>query len=98
TADGPVFTFNESNISAISTTEDTEIINRVSIISNIRAVQDAQPIHAGSGELSSPTLSEPVVIPASSSGEYNIKLADPLAGYSEPTIGFTSGDSWFTVQ
>ena len=96
--EGPVFTFNESNISAISTTEDTEIINRVNITSNIRAVQDAQPIHAGSGELSSPTLSEPVVIPASSSGEYNIKIADPLAGYSEPTNGFITGDSWFTVQ
>lgn len=94
---GPVFTFNESNISTISTTGDTEIINRVNITSNIRSVQQAQPIHAGSGELSSPTLSEPVIIPASSTGLYQIKLNDPLAGYSEPTLGFESGDSWFTA-
>lgn len=98
TADGPVMTFNDSNISSISTTGDTEIINRVSITSNIRTVQDAQPIHAGSGEISSPTLSEPVVFPASSTGQYIIKLNDPLGGYSEPTLGFSSGDSWFTAQ
>lgn len=96
-ADGPVFTFNDSNVSSIVTTADTEIINRVNIISNIRAVQQPQPIHAGSGELSSPTLSEPVVIPASSTGLYQIRLKDPVAGYSEPTLGYTSGDSWFTA-
>lgn len=96
-ADGPVFTFNESNISSISTTGDTEIINRVTIQSNIRVVQDVQPIHTGSGELSSPTLSEPILIPASSTGQYEIKLKDPLAGYSEPTNGYSSGDSWFTA-
>jgi len=95
--DGPVFTFNESNISTISTTGDTEIINRVKITSNIRSVQQFQPIHAGSGELSSPTLSQPVVIPAGSTGLYQIKLTDPLAGYSEPALGYLSGDSWFTT-
>lgn len=95
--DGPVMTFNNSNVSSITSTEDTEIINRVTIVSNIRAKQKAQPIHAGSGELSSPTLSQPVIIKASSTGKYNIKLDDPLASYSIPTRGFRSGDSWFTA-
>lgn len=96
-ADGPGFTFNQSNISSITTTGDTEIINRVVITSNIRVVQDAQPVHTGSGELSSPTLSQPIVIPASSTGLYEIRLKDPLGGYSVPTNGFISGDSWFTA-
>lgn len=96
-ATGPVFTFNESNISAISSTEDTELINRVTIQSNIREVQIPQSIHAGSGELSSPTLSQPIVIPAGQTTTYNIKLDQPLGGYSPPTLGQITGDSWFTV-
>ena len=94
----PVMTFNESNISKISSTEDTEIINRVIITSNIREVQILQPVHAGSGELSSPTLSEPVIIPAGGESTYNIKIDQPLASYNDPTIGKITGDSWFTAS
>jgi hypothetical protein len=97
-ASGPIMTFNESNISRLDTSADTEIINRVQIISNIRGVQDVQLIHAGSGQLTSPTLSSPVIVPAGAYVTYNINLDNPLAGYSEPTLGFTSGDSWFTVS
>lgn len=96
-AEGPGFTFNDSNVVSITTTEDTEIINRVTIKSNIRAVQQLQPIHAGSGELSSPTLSDPIAIAAGGTGTYSIKLSDPLNSYDEPVNGFLSGDSWFTV-
>lgn len=38
------------------------------------------------------------MFPASSTGQYIIKLNDPLGGYSEPRLGFLSGDSWFTAQ
>lgn len=96
-ATGPVFTFSESNISSIATSGETEIINRIKITSNIREVQLPQPIHAGSGQLSSPTLSDPVIIPASGTVTYNIKLDNPLAGYSQPTLGILTTDSWFTV-
>lgn len=93
---GSVFAFNESSISSISTTGDTEIVNRVTIKSNIRSIQQPQPIHTGSGELDA-TLSKPIAIPANSSTVYNIKLNDPLGGYSIPTRGQRVGDSWFTV-
>ncbi len=94
---GPVFTFNESNISALSSTGDQQIINRVKLKSNIREVQGVQPIHYGSGQLSNPVLSSQVVVPASGTVTYNISLSDPLEGYSEPTLGEIAGDSWFTV-
>jgi len=97
-ATGPVFTFNESNISSMKTTEDTEIINRVVITSNIREVQIAQPIHAGSGELNNSILSNPIKIPANSSEVYSVKLSDPLASHSNPTLGVSSGGSWFTAS
>jgi len=97
TATGPVFTFNESNTVSLATSADTEIINRVKVTSNIRQIQDLQPIHAGSGQLTSPTLTEPVTIPAGGSATYTIKLDDPLNTYNEPTLGFVSGNSWFTA-
>lgn len=95
---GPVMTFNESNIVSLDTSADTEIVNRVQIISNIRAIQDPQPVHAGSGQLTSPELSNPMIIPAGGSATYLINLEDPIAAYSEPTLSFVSGDSWFTAE
>jgi hypothetical protein len=97
-AAGPVFTFNDSNVASLTTSADTEIINRVVIVSNIREVQDSQPIHAGSGQLTSSALSDPIVIPGNGTAVYTIKLDNPLDGYSEPSLGFVSGDSWFTVS
>lgn len=97
TATGPVFTFNESSISSLSTTGDTEIVNRVKITSNIREVQDLQPIHYGSGELSNPTLSEPIILASGAEFTYEIKLDAPLFSYNEPTLGREVGDSWFTA-
>lgn len=97
TSTGPVFTFNESSISSISTTGDTEIVNRVKITSNIREAQESQPIHSGSGQLTNPTLTEPLLIPALGYINYEIKLDSPLVGYSEPSQGVVVGDSWFTV-
>jgi len=98
TSFSPVFTFDETNISSMSTSGDTEIINRVEITSNIREVQDPQPIHAGSGQLFNYTLTEPVVVPAGGTGVYSIDIEDPLGGYSEPTLGELSDDSWFTAR
>lgn len=97
-ADDVVISFNESNISSLSTTGDTEIINRVTIKSNIRAVQDPQVVHAGSGELDNPIMTSPVEIPPYSEVDYIIDIPDPLAGYSEPTLGQNPNDSWFTVK
>lgn len=94
---GPLFTFNESNIASLATSAETEIINRVQITSNIREVQDSQPIHAGSGQLNNTSLSTPLVVPANGTVDYNINLENPLDTYSEPTLGFISGDSWFTA-
>lgn len=98
TADSPVMSFNESNISSLATTGDTEIINRVTIKSNIRSIRDPQPIHAGSGELDDPVMTSPIEIPAYGEVKYVIELDDPLAGYSEPSLGTLPGDSWFTVK
>lgn len=95
---GPVFTFDESSISSLTTTDDTEIINRVSIKSNIRVAQDIQPVHTGSGELANFTLSNPIMIPASSTGTYIATLQDPLASYTDPVLNGTTKDSWFTAH
>lgn len=97
-ADGPAFTFNESNIVSLDTSADTQIINRVQIMSSIRSVQNPQPIHAGSGEITDPTVLSPVRIPAGGTATYNITLDDPLQSYSEPSLGFIAGDSWFTAS
>ena len=94
-ATSPVFAFNESSISSITTTEDTELINRVTITSNIREVQVSQPIHTGADLSNS---QEAIVFPAGQTTDYNIKLEDPISDYEDPTIGQTVGESWFTVS
>ena len=95
--DKVVFAFDESSISSLSVTRDTEIINRVNIISNIREKQDIQPIHTGSGKLSSADLSEPVVIPSRKTETYSFKIDDPVADLVVPINGRKVGRSWFRV-
>lgn len=93
-----VFAFDESSISSLSVTRDTEIINRVLITSDIREKQQVQPVHAGSGKLSSASLSEPVVIPAGGTEEYNFKIDDPVADLKSLVNGRVVGSSWFQVK
>lgn len=88
----PVFVFNASNIVSITSTEDSQIINHITIKSNIREVQRSQPIFTGS--LSSPTLSQPVKIPSNGTLEYSMQLKDPLKGFTALGIGAASGTSW----
>lgn len=96
-APDPVFRFNKSNIVSITGTEDTEIVNRVTVKTNIRSLQQSQPIHTGSGNTGDGNLSETIAILPNSVIDYNISLNDPLGGFTIPTVGEKTGDSWFTV-
>ena len=93
-----VFAFDESSISSLSVTRDTEIINRVTVTSNIREKQQIQPIHTGSGRLSEANLSEAIVIPKGGTAEYSFRTDDPVAELVEPTNGRQVGTSWFSVR
>lgn len=92
-----VITFNDSNTSDIETSGDSEIINHIIIRSDIRKVQDFQPVFSSSDELGASTLIEPIVIPASGSKFVPFDLQYPLLSVSTPTIGQKTDDSWFTA-
>lgn len=93
----PVMTFNDSNTEDVILSGDTEIINTVRIKSDIRSVQDFQPVYTSSDEQGNSTLIEPIIIPASGSKFVPVDLKDPLLSASTPTIGEKTDDSWFTA-
>ena len=66
------------------------IINKVKITSDIRELQSKQIIY------SQPTGSE-VVIKANSTGLMDIQLENPCNTVTNPTLGVSTTDSWFTA-
>lgn len=98
TPSDPVFGFNQSNVAAAKHSDETQIINRVVVTSNIREVQDFQPIFFGSGTNGNATITTKLLIPAGESAQYEISLEDPLADYNLPTLGRLELNSWFTAQ
>lgn len=92
----PVMTFDDSNVISITTTAEDEIINYVRIISDIRVVQDFQPIWSKS---SSGGSNEKIIVPASSTLEVVADLSDPaLDTVVAPVIGVATNTSWFTAK
>lgn len=90
-----VFAFDESSISSLSVTHDTEIINRVNIVSNIREEQKLQIVHASSDNMSSTGA---FIIPAGGTQTYNFNIDDPITGLIPPVLGKKIGSSWFQVR
>ena len=101
----PVMTFNESNIENIQVSDKDNIINTIKITSNIRKVQDFQPIFSkvnaslsDAETASTPDLTTAFIIPAGSTAFYpNAVLADPVLSAAVPTIGKKTDTSWFTA-
>lgn len=93
----PVITFNDSNVEDIQTSGDSEIINTVRIKTDIRQVQDFQPVYTSSDEHGNTILLEPIVVPAGGTRFFAAELTDPLLSVSTPTLGRKIDDSWFTA-
>lgn len=89
--------FNDSNVEDISLSGDSEIINTVRIRTDIRAVQEFQPVYASTDPETGQTLIEPIRVPANGTKFHTAELTDPLLSVSTPTIGQKTDDSWFIV-
>lgn len=97
--DSPVMTFDDSNVIDITSTGDSEIINHVKITSDVREVQEYQPIFTNArepGQEWTPS-GDPFVIAANSSRPYPADLQDPALTAGEPDFGEASNVSWFTA-
>jgi hypothetical protein len=95
---GAVFTFNKTNVVAVKHSDETQVINRVVVKTNIRQLQDDQPIFFGSGTNGNATLTKYLKVPASSTAIYEVSLDNPLATYTIPTNGVSTTSSWFTAE
>lgn len=95
----PVMVFDDSNVMDISSTGDNQIINYVRITSEVREVQNFQPIFSNAREPGSAfsQVGDVFVIPANSSRPFNSDLQDPAISADEPTLGALADDSWFTA-
>lgn len=93
----PVMHFNDSNVEDIVGSGDSEIINTVRIRSDIRAVQDFQPVYTSTDPETGQSLIEPITVPSGGSTFHTADLEDPLLSVSTPTIGQKTDNSWFVV-
>lgn len=99
TEESPVMVFDDSNVIDITSTGDDEIINQVKITSDVREVQEYQPIFSNAREAGtawSPS-DDPFIIPANSSRPYAADLTDPALTAVEPVLGEAANVSWFTA-
>lgn len=92
-----VMELNDSNVEDITGSGDSEIINTVRIRSDIRSVQEFQPVYTSADAETGQSLIEPIQIPASGSLFHTADLTDPLLSVSTPVINRQTGDSWFEV-
>lgn len=95
-----VMTFDEHNIINLQSTGDDEIINTVKITSDIRMVQNYQPIYSNAmeGDMQVLEQTDPFIVPAGSTAFYpDAILSDPALTATPPTIGRKKDNSWFTA-
>lgn len=97
-----VFTFDESNIISIDSTGDDEIINDIKITSDVREVQDFQPIFTNAQDDAANLSIDPdtsPIVPAGGTAFYPYaSLEDPAISAVVPTIGRKDNTSWFTAH
>ena len=91
----PVIEFNDTNVEYATNTGDSDVINKVVIRSVIRDVQEFQPIYE---KVDTDGTADLYVIAPNSTKQFEISLTDPCLDVVEPTLGFASGVSWFTVK
>lgn len=83
-----VASFDKSNTIDLEVLGQDRIINTVSIISDVREVQDLQPIYQ---------QEEVREIPANGQIEVWADFFDPVTSANTPVLGFTDSDSYFEV-
>lgn len=91
--DVPVYLFNDENINSLSTSGDDEIINKVTITTDVRVLQEFQVVYSKDA---TSTLFN--VIPAGGEYTFPAELKDPCLTVETPTFGEVSGVSWFTAD
>lgn len=89
----PVYLFDDENIVSLSTYGADEIINKVTITTSVREVQDWQVVYSKDSANSSLN-----VIPASSTYVFSADLQDPNLTIESPVFGEGAGVSWFTAE
>lgn len=91
--DSAVYLFSDLNINSISTSGDDEIINKVTITTDVRDVQEFQVVYSKDA---TSTLFN--VIPAGGTYTFPAELKDPCLSIETPIFGEVSGVSWFTAD
>lgn len=94
--DTPVMVFDDSNVIDISTVESEDIINKVIIHSEVRDVQEFQPVWTRTD--SGGSTSNLLVIPANGTLVVEADLQDPCISAVDPTQGLASNVSWFVTR
>lgn len=95
----PVMVFDSGNVIDISSTGEDQIINYVKITSEVREVQNFQPIFSNAREPGTAfvQVGDVFTIPANSSRPFASDLEDPALTAEEPTLGTETDNSWFTA-
>jgi hypothetical protein len=96
----PVMSFDEDNIISIKPSHVDGIINRVKITSDIRVVQDLQPIFSAENEdgYSKPAADDSWRIPANGKMTQWLSLEDPAFSADALVFNGPATDSWFTAK
>lgn len=87
------YLFDDENIVSISTSGDDEIINKVTITTDVREVQEFQVVY--SKDASNTTLN---VVPPMSTYVFQAELKDPCLSIETPQFGELVDVSWFTAE
>jgi len=90
--DDPVYYFDHDSINSLETSEDDEIINHVIINTDVREVQEYQPVYSKTD--TDTTLH---VVPAGGTYTLPAQLSDPCLSIEDPDFGENAGVSWFTA-
>jgi len=88
----PIYIFDDTNIVSAKVVDKDDIINKVIINTDVRAVQEFQ--YVASKDVSDTRLN---VVPASGTYLFTVELQDPCLEIEQPVIGENSGVSWFTA-
>lgn len=89
----PVYVFDNESIVSLTTSGDDEIINSVTITTDVRVLQEFQVVY--SKDITSNQLN---VVPANGTYVFPAELKDPCLTIEEPEYGEVTDVSWFTAD
>lgn len=89
----PSYLFDSENIISLATSGDDEIINSVTITTDVRVLQEFQVVY--SKDVGSTQLN---VVPAGGTYVFSAELKDPCLSIEVPVYGEVTDVSWFTAD